>query len=65
MGLEVTLEWSHLQLKRIVDFFSLWSFFGGGGTPVAYEGSQARGRIGAEVACLCHSHSHTGPEPHL
>ena len=34
-------------------------------TPVAYGGSQARGRIGAVAACLHHSHSNTGSEPHL
>ena len=33
--------------------------------PMAYGGSQARGRIGAVATSLCHSHSHTGSEPHL
>ena len=39
--------------------------------PMAYEGSQARGRIGAAAAGLRHSHSHTRselplqPTPHL
>ena len=28
--------------------------------PVAYGGSQARGRIGAAAASLCHSHSNMG-----
>ena len=28
-------------------------------TPVAYRGSQARGRIGAAAAGLCHSYSNT------
>ena len=28
--------------------------------PVAYGGSQARGRIGAVAARLCHSHSNAG-----
>ena len=31
----------------------------------AYEGSQARGRIRATAAGLCHSHSNTGSELHL
>ena len=36
-------------------------------TPAANEGSQARGRIGAIAAGLCHSHSHsnTGSKLHL
>ena len=33
--------------------------------PTAYGGSQARGRIGATVAGLCHSCSNTKSEPHL
>ena len=33
--------------------------------PVAYEGSQARGRIRAIVAGLRHSHSNSGSEPCL
>ena len=33
--------------------------------PVAYGSSQARARIGAAAASLCHSHSNTGSEPHL
>ena len=32
-------------------------------TPVAYENSQARVRLGATD--LCHSHSNAGSEPHL
>ena len=31
----------------------------------AYEGSQARGRIGATAAGLHYSHSNAGFEPHL
>uniref|UniRef100_A0A8D1T651 Uncharacterized protein n=1 Tax=Sus scrofa TaxID=9823 RepID=A0A8D1T651_PIG len=34
-------------------------------TPMAYESSQARGRMGAAAASLCHSHSHMGSELHL
>ena len=33
--------------------------------PVAYGGSQARGRIGAFAAGLCHSHSNIRSKPHL
>ena len=33
--------------------------------PTAHGGSQARGRIGAAVADLRHSHSNTGSEPRL
>ena len=32
-------------------------------TPMAYERSQARGRIGVAAASLCHSHSHVRSEP--
>ena len=31
----------------------------------AHGGSQARGRLGAAAASLCHSHSDAGSEPHL
>ena len=34
-------------------------------TPEAYEGSQARGRIGAVATGLHHSHSHARSEPRL
>ena len=33
--------------------------------PVAYGGSQARGRIGAVATDLCQGHSNAGSEPHL
>ena len=33
--------------------------------PMAYVSSQARGRIEAIAACLCHSHSNKGSEPCL
>ena len=32
---------------------------------MAYESSQARGRIGAAAAGLCHSHSNARSVPHL
>ena len=50
-------------------FFGLFDF--PRATPVAYGGSQARGRIGAVAAGLHHSHSiakselHLGPTPQL
>ena len=54
------------QTQKLLLFSFL--FFGGGGfraTPVAYGGSQARGRIRATAASLHHSHSNVGSEPHL
>ena len=33
--------------------------------PLAYGSSQARGQIGPAAACLHHSHSNLGSEPHL
>ena len=44
-------------------FFGLFVFF----RPAlaAHGGSQARGRIAAIVAGLCHSHSNSGSEPRL
>ena len=33
--------------------------------PVAYGGSQARGRIGAVATSLCRSHNNAGSEPRL
>ena len=46
-------------------FFFIFFFFSFRATPVAYGNSQARGWFGAAAAGLCHSHSHTGSEPHL
>ena len=34
-------------------------------TPTAYGSSQVRGQIRATAACLYHSHSNVGSEPHL
>ena len=50
--------------NRISPFLSL-SFCRFRAKPTAYEGSQARGQIGATAAGLGHSHSNTGSEPHL
>ena len=44
----------------ILFYFSLFR-----AAPVAYGGSQARDRIGAAAAGLCHSHSNVGSETHL
>ena len=44
-------------------FFFFFSLFKA--VPVAYGSSQARGRIGAAGASLCHSHSNTRSELHL
>ena len=46
-------------------FFILFSFLLFRATPRAYGGSQARALIRAIAACLHHSHSNTGSEPHL
>ena len=45
-------------------FFLFFFFFFGlfGAAPVAYGGSQARGRIGVVAAGLHHSHSHARAE---
>ena len=43
-------------------FFFLFCLFRA--TPLAYEGSHARGLIGAVAAGLHYSHSHAGSEPH-
>ena len=34
-------------------------------TPMAYGGFQTWGQNRAAAANLCHSHSNTGPKPHL
>ena len=43
-------------------YFYFWSFCPFRAAPVAYEGSQARGPIGATAAGLCHSHSNARSE---
>ena len=40
-------------------------FFFSRAAPAAYDGSQARGLMGAVAAGLHHSHSNAGSEPHL
>ena len=63
----VTLSGQNPTEGRIVQVF--WGVFVlfcvfSRDTPVAYGGSQARGRIGAVAAGLHHSHSNSGSEPH-
>ena len=48
------------SLTNLLFFFHLFR-----AEPVAYAGSQVRGRIRAEGASLCHSHSNVRSEPHL
>ena len=49
--------------RKVISFpsfiFLVWA------TPAAHGGSQARGRIRAAAAGLCHSHSKVGAEPCL
>ena len=49
--------------KTFFFFFGLFAI--SWATPVAYGGSQARGRIGAVAASLRQSHSNTRSEPRL
>ena len=65
-GAQGDVFWNHhrlVQLDRVLWFFFLfffWFFFFFGlfrAAPVAYECSQARDRIRAVAAGLCHSHS--------
>ena len=53
-----------LQL-RCFFFFFFYLFAISWATPVAYEGSRARGRIGAVATGLRQSHSNAGSEPRL
>ena len=47
------------------DSFFFFSFFLFRAASVAYGSSQVKGLTGATAAGLYHSHSNTGPEPHL
>ena len=51
------MDWNYLFIFLFVCLFR--------SAPMAYGGSQARGRIGATTAGLCHNHSHARSEPHL
>ena len=48
-----------------LNFYYFYYFFFFRPTPVAYGGSQARGRIAAVVTDLHHSHSNARSEPRL
>ena len=50
----------HHSEKVILTFFFFFR-----AAPAAYGGSQAKGRVGATAAGLCHSHSNSGSEPRL
>ena len=55
-----------LLLVASNEFFFFFGLFATSwATPAAYGGSQARGRIGAVAAGLCHSHSNTRSETSL
>ena len=62
-GIKETWVCSVLFLFSFFFFFFFFYLFRA--TPVAYGGSQGRGRIGAVAAGLHHSHINTGSEPHL
>ena len=53
------------QATAVGFFFFFFFFFFFRAAPLAYGGSQARGRIGAADAGLHHSHSNTKSELHL
>ena len=61
--------WAPVQVTKIgfhnVSFQFPCAFFSFWAIPTAYGSSQARGRIGAAGAGLCHSHSHVGRKPDL
>ena len=63
----VPLGWNWVFLREAGlgthSFFGLFAI--SWAAPVAYGGSQARGRIRAVAAGLRHSHSNAGSEPHL
>ena len=50
----------YIIIFTLNNFFSLFM-----ATHVAYGSSQARGRIGAAAAGLCHSHDNTEFKPHF
>ena len=56
-------EHSMLTVEPFSFFFFFFCLFTA--VPVAYGGSQARGRIGAAAVSLCHGHSNVGSKPSL
>ena len=59
----VNVQFPIVWTKLYFFFFYLLSVFRA--IPATYGGSQARGPIGATVACLCQSHSNAGSQPRL
>ena len=68
------LWWEVLGFTLLIFFFSgiylfIYLFFAflsfSRATPMAHEGSQTRGLMGAVAISLCQSHSNTGSKPHL
>ena len=59
---ELSHEYHEVLFFFFLSFFVFLSFRA---TLAAYEGSQARGQVGAVAAGLHHSHSSTGSEPCL
>ena len=60
-----TAGWGCLSPDSLFFFFFLSFFAFSRASPVAYGGSQARGRIRAVAAGLHQSHSNSGSELHL
>ena len=54
------LNSGHSVINIVIFFFFVLFFFLFRAAPLAYGGSQARGRIGPAAASLCHSHSNVG-----
>ena len=57
--------WGTKSLIKVRMFKNHLSFFNFRAAPMAYGGSQARDRIGATAAGLCHSHSNAVSELRL
>ena len=56
----------HFSFTKHISFFFFFCLFAfSRAAPEAYEGSQARGRIGAVATGLRQSHSNSGSEPRL
>ena len=58
-------QWNRIESPEIFFFFFFFFFALSQAAPVAYGGSQARGRIGAVANGLRESHSNMGSEPRL
>ena len=60
-NIHIFYNFSSSLLNQLFFFFFLLSW----AAPMAYGGSQNRGRIGAVATSLRQSHSNAGSEPHL